>query len=75
MYRDIINYIESYKKVAIVGFGIEGKSTYNFIRRYSKMPLTIIDKKEIELKDNNVYIVSGDNYLDNLEEYDLIIKR
>ena len=74
MYRDIINYIESYKKVAIVGFGIEGKSTYNFIRRYSKMPLTIIDKKEIELKDNNVYIVSGDNYLDDLEEYDLIIK-
>lgn len=64
------------KNVAILGFGIEGKSTYNFIRRYLDMPLTIIDKKNI-LEENdltNVSVIYGDNYLDNLEQYDLVIK-
>lgn len=64
------------KNVAILGFGIEGKSTYNFIRRYLDMHLTIIDKKNI-LEENdltNVSVIYGDNYLDNLEQYDLVIK-
>lgn len=63
------------KNIAILGFGLEGKSTYNFIRRYSDMKLTIIDKKNIEDDTlTNVDIVYGDNYLDNLEKYDLVIK-
>ena len=33
------------KNIAILGFGREGKSTYNFIRKHLKdMHLTIIDK-------------------------------
>ena len=63
------------KNVAILGFGIEGKSTYNFIRRYSNMKLTIIDKVNVSSDElSNVDIIYGDNYLDGLDKYDLVIK-
>ena len=79
MYNKILEKLQN-KNIAILGFGKEGKSTYNFIRRYSNQPLTILDKNDIlknneYLKeDNNLTIITGDNYLDNLEQYDLIIK-
>lgn len=63
------------KNIAILGFGKEGKSTYNFIRRYlPTKKLTILDKNTITINDDNVEIVTGFNYLDNLNSYDLIIK-
>ena len=75
MYNKILEVIKD-KNICILGFGREGKSTYNFIRRHSDMPITIIDKKDIsnDVSDKNVTIVFGDNYLDNLDKYDLIIK-
>lgn len=81
MYKKIIEFLTN-KNVAIVGFGREGKSTYKFIRKYLKnQKLTIIDgnKNLLEnnpelLEDSNIEIVVGDSYLDNLEQYDLIIK-
>ena len=74
MYSQIIDKLKD-KNIAILGFGREGKSTYNFIRRYLKDKfITIIDKNNQELDDNNVEVVYGDNYLDNLDKYDLIIK-
>lgn len=79
MYNKILEKLKN-KNIAILGFGKEGKSTYNFIRRYSKEPLTILDKNDI-LKNNeylkedkNLTIITGDTYLNNLEQYDLIIK-
>ena len=80
MYKKIIEKLEN-KNIAILGFGKEGKSTYNFIRRYLKnQKITILDKNDI-LKlnpilndDKNLKIIIGEHYLDNLEEYDLIIK-
>ncbi len=81
MIEKIINSLKD-KKIAILGFGREGKSTYKFIRKYLKdEEVTIID--QVDIKDNNlemfkddnkVYFVSGDNYLDNLDKYDIIIK-
>ncbi len=81
MYNKIIEFLNG-KKIAILGFGMEGKSTYNFIRRHlSDIHLTIIDKvdvrennKELFLSDSNVSLVYGDNYLDDLDIYDVIIK-
>ena len=70
----IINKLKD-KKIAILGYGREGKSTYNFIRKYlPSKHLTIIDKNNIIIDDKNVDLVTGDNYLDNLDIYDLIIK-
>lgn len=77
MQEEIFNKIKD-KKVAILGFGMEGKSTYRFIRKYSNMFLSILDQKDYSdddiLKgDSNVEVIS-DNYLDNLDNYDVIIK-
>lgn len=76
MINNILNYLEN-KKIAILGFGLEGKSTYNFIRRHlPNKSVTIIDKNtNIEkLNDINVKYILGDNYLDCLNDYELIIK-
>lgn len=81
MINDLIKFFEN-KKVIILGFGKEGQSTYKLIRRYIKeQQLYISDRKEnfqndyefLE-KDNNVTFISGDKYLENLEEYDIIMK-
>lgn len=80
MYNEILEKIKD-KSIAILGFGKEGKSTYNFIRRHlNDKYITILDKNDITknneylLDDKNVSLVIGDNYLDGLEQYDLIIK-
>lgn len=79
MYNSIIEKLKD-KNICILGFGMEGKSTYNFIRRHlSDKFITIIDKKDVsnlDLIKNDKYIniIHGENYLDNLDKYDLIIK-
>lgn len=81
MINDLIKYFED-KKILILGFGMEGKSTYKLIRQY--MPnkkIYIADKKEnlkseCELikNDINIEINEGNKYLDGLENYDIIMK-
>ena len=80
MYNKIIEKLKD-KTIAILGFGKEGKSTYNFIRRHlPNKKITILDKFDITknndslLKDDNIDIIIGEDYLNNLEQYDLIIK-
>ena len=80
MYNKIMDVINKYEKVAILGFGKEGKSTYNYIRKHNPNKLLYIldGNKDLSLEllkeDKNVKIVLGENYLNNLEEYDYIIK-
>ncbi len=77
MQEKLIKNLEN-KKIAILGFGIEGKSTYRFIRKYSSMPLTILDKNNCSfddlIKDDPNVEVIFENYLDNLDDFDVIIK-
>lgn len=79
MYRKIIDSLRN-KKIAILGFGKEGKSTYCFLRKYLDNVLTIIDKKDVknsfgeEFTDDKVVFVSGKGYLDSLAQYDVVIK-
>ena len=77
MQEEIFSKIDG-KKVAILGFGLEGKSTYKFIRKYSDMMLYILDQNDVSLddlikNDSNVKVIY-ENYLDNLDDYDIIIK-
>ncbi|MDD5571519.1 MAG: Mur ligase family protein, partial [Bacteroidales bacterium] len=75
--KEIINN----KKILILGFGKEGQSTYDFLRKYfQNLPLTIADlnkdvqKNPILKGDGNINFKTGEEYLKNLNEFDLIIK-
>ncbi len=68
-------------KTLILGFGREGKSTYKHLRKSEPTSLlTIADKNpnvaadEIFNGDTNLNFKLGDDYLQNLDEYDCIIK-
>ena len=60
MYRKIIEYIEN-KNIAILGFGREGKSSYNLIRKYlPEKKITILDQNKDaikELGDSNLELI------------------
>ncbi len=79
MYHKIAEKLSN-KHIAILGFGREGKSTYRFIKKYCQNTIiTIIDYNDIKSDfykefSDNIEFVFGDNYLDNLNKYDLIIK-
>lgn len=78
MIDKLLEYLEN-KKILILGFGKEGISTYNFIRKhFPNKKIYIADKtnanEEMILKDKNVDINFGDNYLDNLKDFDIIMK-
>ncbi len=74
MYKLILEKLKD-KNIAILGFGREGKSTYNFLRKhFQEKELTIIDKNEIDIDDMYTVTVSGKDYLSNLEIFDVIIK-
>lgn len=69
------------KNIAILGFGREGRSTYKFLRSNLKdEKITILDKNntikddEIFKIDQNIEFILGDNYLNNLDNFDIIVK-
>ncbi len=80
MENKIITFLKN-KKVAILGLGIEGTSTYNYIRKYDKdLNLFILDKNttivnnDIFKNDNHIELIVGEAYLKDLDKYDVIIK-
>lgn len=74
------------KRILILGFGREGKSSLAFIQKY--MPHAIVgiaDKNESAFKDlninpdnpvtpNNPKLYFGDNYFDAVNDYDIVLK-
>ena len=81
MIEKLLNYLED-KKILILGFGKEGESSYKLMRKhFPEKNLFIADKnmnllnEKIELMEDPYLEVSlGENYLNGIEEYDLIIK-
>ena len=70
----IIDFLKD-KKIAILGFGIEGKSSFRFIRKLlPDKHLAIHDKEIFDINDSNTTVIFGDNYLQNLNDYDIILK-
>lgn len=69
-----------HKNLLILGFGLEGQSTYRFLRQHlPDQPLTIADQNDLSghpllQNDQNLTLISGPNYLQNLADYNLIIK-
>jgi UDP-N-acetylmuramoylalanine--D-glutamate ligase len=63
------------KRVLILGFGREGKSSYAFLRRYfPDICIGIADARQIIAPDDNCRTHCGNGYLSSLAEYDLVFK-
>lgn len=81
MLENIYDYLED-KEILILGFGREGQSTYKFIRkRFPDNLIGIADKNELDFakhnylkSDNAVQFHCGNDYLNALQNYDIIIK-
>lgn len=70
----IIEYVKD-KKIFILGFGREGKSTYNYIRKHlPEKELFVGDRNEPQIEDENVKVIFGENYLDCLGDFDIVFK-
>ncbi|ADN08656.1 Mur ligase family protein [Sulfurimonas autotrophica] len=66
MLKNLISDLEQYASIGIFGFGMEGKSFYNFAQKYlPNTELVIIDKNHPSC---------DENYLDKLDEVELIVK-
>lgn len=78
MKQDIINVLSN-KKVLILGFGREGRSTYKFIKDNNiNCELGIADINEItdkEIQENRkISLHIGEGYMDIMDEYDIVMK-
>ncbi|MFH1657281.1 MAG: UDP-N-acetylmuramoyl-L-alanine--D-glutamate ligase [bacterium] len=63
------------KKILILGLGREGTDTYSFLRKlWPEKKLFLADKVEKKFADKNISLNLGQDYLKNLNQYDLIIK-
>jgi UDP-N-acetylmuramoylalanine--D-glutamate ligase len=58
-------------KIAILGYGTQGQSAYEYWRKGND--ITICDATVIE-SPGNVELISGPDYLKNLDQYDLIVR-
>ena len=74
MYPPIVDYLKD-KSVLLVGFGREGQSSYQYIRSHlPEKKLTIADKNPLSVDDPLVTLICGDNYLDTINQYDVVLK-
>ena len=82
MLKELLDYLDSKNRILILGFGREGRSTYNLIRKFFPEKRLFIADQKIDLLENNVDLSEdinlevslGEGYLNGLYEYDLIIK-
>jgi len=82
MLKNLVDHLNKYDKILILGFGAEGKSTYQFVRQhFPTKTLGIADKNQINLNENpplgsdkNILFYTGENYLEAINFFDLVIK-
>jgi UDP-N-acetylmuramoylalanine--D-glutamate ligase len=78
MMKELLSYLES-KSILILGFGLEGKSTYRFlIEKFPERQFTIADRntetcKNAIIRESDM-VFSGEEYLEQVVNFDLIIK-
>ena len=74
MYQQLIDFFRD-KTVLILGFGREGKATLNFLRKhYPDRKFYIADKNTVTLDDKNVQLICGENYLDCINDFDIVMQ-
>jgi len=74
MCQELIDYFRD-QSVLILGFGREGRSTYEFIRKYlPQKQIGIADQRSLEIKDEFVDLFTGENYLEAIGKFDLVMQ-
>lgn len=80
MQNKLVNFFQN-KKILILGFGREGQATFKFLSDNfmpGEINLSIADKSKIEITDekwkDNTKLICGEKYLDNLNDFDIIMK-
>ncbi len=74
MLPPIIEFLKD-KSVLILGFGREGRSTYNYIRKYlPEKTLAIGDGKEQKIDDDFVEYYCGEDYLSHIGKFQVVMK-
>lgn len=81
MLKKLLSYLEN-KRILILGYGMEGEATYRFLRNHfpekqlfiADRNSSLLDTKEELMEDMDLELSLGENYLNGIEEYDLIIK-
>jgi UDP-N-acetylmuramoylalanine--D-glutamate ligase len=59
-------------KIAIIGYGLQGASSYKYWRRDNQ--ITICDQNEIKDPPKDVELSIGEDHLNNLQDFDLIVR-
>ncbi|MBO5104565.1 MAG: UDP-N-acetylmuramoyl-L-alanine--D-glutamate ligase [Ruminococcus sp.] len=76
--NNFTEYLKKYtenKSVCILGYGREGRSTYRLINKYcSPESVTISDLNPVSNPPENVNIITGENYQDCLDGFDIVFK-
>lgn len=80
MQNKLVNFFQN-KKILILGFGREGQAAFKFLSDNfmpDEINLSIADKSKIEITDekwkDNTKLICGEKYLDNLNDFDIIMK-
>jgi UDP-N-acetylmuramoylalanine--D-glutamate ligase len=76
------DYIKNYtdgKSICILGFGREGKSTYNILKKYcTPSEIAICDLYNVDREANNlpddVKLICGESYQECLDDFDMVFK-
>jgi len=71
------NIPENFKKILILGAGQEGRSVLEYLqKKYDRPDISLADREKsaAPVKGRKIKIITGPDYLKNLESYDLIIK-
>ena len=74
MLPEIIEFLKD-KKILILGFGREGRSSFRYIRKYlPEKEITVADGSEQELPDSFTKGIFGGGNLSNLSDFDVVLK-
>lgn len=62
------------KSIAILWFWKEGQSTLAFLQNLWAQNVTVLDKDSVDLESSDIAVISGESYLDSLDDFDVIFK-
>lgn len=74
MFPEMLDFFKD-KKILIMGFGREGRSTHAFLRRLlPEQKLYIADKNAVSVEDADAELLCGENYLSYVNDFDIVMK-